>query len=109
MNRESRMVTFSKSECARSVVREIEASIESFVAERKEASGLNAQDLDQIVESLELMRADCVQFAEHWTDEGLRLRVASHAEELLGHPRGVLANSSERFWASLRQMSEPVR
>ncbi|MFI6528080.1 hypothetical protein [Streptomyces uncialis] len=91
------------------MVREIEASIESFVAERKEASGLNAQDLDQIVESLELMRADCVQFAEHWTDEGLRLRVASHAEELLGHPRGVLANSSERFWASLRQMSEPLR
>ncbi|WP_189969516.1 hypothetical protein [Streptomyces violascens] len=103
------MATFSKSECVRSVVREIEASIESFKAERKEASGLDAQDLDQIVESLELMLADCLQFAEHWTDEEQRLRVASDVEQLLGHPRGVLANSPERFWASMRQMSEPVR
>ncbi|KOU43196.1 hypothetical protein [Streptomyces sp. WM6378] len=103
------MATFSKSECVRSVVRSIEASIESFKAERKEASGLDAQDLDQIVESLELMRADCLQFAEHWTDEEQRLRVASDVEQLLGHPRGVLANSPERFWASMRQMPEPAR
>ncbi|MFE1476480.1 hypothetical protein ACFW6N_21840 [Streptomyces cyaneofuscatus] len=99
--------TFSKRECARSVVHEIEESIEAFKAERMEASELDAQDLDQIVGSLELMRADCLQFAEHWTDEEHRLRVASHVEELLGHPRGVLADP-ERFWASMKQMSKSV-
>ncbi|MER8120653.1 hypothetical protein [Streptomyces sp. NPDC094031] len=91
------------------MVREVEASIESFKAERKETSGLSAQDLDQIVESLELMHADLLQFASDWTDEEQRLRVASHVEELLGHPRGVLVNSPEFFWASMRQMSEPAR
>ncbi|MFG2210923.1 hypothetical protein [Streptomyces sp. NPDC048638] len=90
------------------MVREVEASIESFKAERKDASGLTALDLDQIVESLELMRADCLQFAEDWTDEEQRLRVASHLEELLGHPRGVL-DSPDLFWASMRQMSERAR